>query len=46
MGLVGNDLANGFEVIIMFPPAASRGKEVGEEEGEESGMQTFGTILD
>lgn len=32
MGLAGNDLANGFEIIIMFPPGESAGKEVGEED--------------
>lgn len=31
MGLAGNDLANGFE-IIMFPPVAFTEKEVGEED--------------
>lgn len=28
MGLAGNDLANGFEIIVMFLPAASGRKEV------------------
>lgn len=32
MGLAGNDLANGFEIIIMFPPVAFTEKEVGEED--------------
>lgn len=35
MGLAGNDLANGFEIIIMFPPAATTGREVGE--GDQGG---------
>lgn len=40
MGLAGNDLANGFEIIIMFPPAAATGKEEGEEgQGGKRGRQ-------